>query len=92
MYSKELHNAHNEYPLAAERLVVEKVERLIPNLSDKTKYVVNHRTLKCCERHGIRVTKVHRGKQCQERPSMGKYINLNTTLALYNFVSHFGNL
>ena len=33
--SKELHDANNEYPLAAETLVVGKVEKLIPNLSDK---------------------------------------------------------
>ncbi len=80
VYSKELHDAHNEYPFAAERLVVGKVEKLIPNLSDKTKYVVNHRTLKCCERHGIKVTKVHREIKYQERPWMKKYINLNTNL------------
>jgi hypothetical protein len=79
-YSKELHDAHNEYPLAAEKLVINKVEKLIPNLNDKTKYVVNHRALKCYENHGIRVTKVHRGIQYQEKPSMRKYIDLNTKL------------
>ncbi len=34
-YPKELHNAHNEYPLTAERLVVGKVEKLIPSLTKK---------------------------------------------------------
>ena len=71
---KELHDDHNECPLAAERLIVGKVEKLIPNRDDKIKYVVNHRTLKCYESHGIRVTKVHRGIQYRERPWMGKYI------------------
>ncbi len=79
-YPKELHDAHNEYPLAAERLVIRKVEKLAPNLNNKTKYVVNHRTLKCYERHGIKVTKVHRGIQYQGKSWMRKYIDLNTSL------------
>ncbi len=41
-YPKELHDLHNEYPLAPERLIVGKVEKLIPNLNDKTKYVLHH--------------------------------------------------
>ncbi len=34
-YPKELHDAHNEYPLAAERLVIGKVEKLVPILTTK---------------------------------------------------------
>ena len=79
-YPKELHDAHNEYRIAAEKLVVGKVEKLIPNLNDKTKYVGNHRALKCYEKHGIKVTKVHRGIKYQERSWMKEYIDLNTKL------------
>ena len=34
-YPRELHDAHNDYPLAPERLQINNVEKLIPNLSDK---------------------------------------------------------
>ena len=34
-YPKELHDAHNEYPLAPEQLKTNKVNKLIPNLNDK---------------------------------------------------------
>ena len=34
-YPKKLHDLHNEYPLAPERIEVNKVEKLIPNLNDK---------------------------------------------------------
>ena len=37
-YPKELHDLHNEYLLASERLMVNKVEKLIPNLYDKKLY------------------------------------------------------
>ncbi len=45
-YPKELHDLHNEYPLAPERLLIDKVEKLVPNLNDKTKYVLHHEDLK----------------------------------------------
>ena len=36
-YPKELHDLHNEYPLAPERLKINGVEKLIPNLDHKEK-------------------------------------------------------
>ena len=42
-YPKEL---HNDYPLAPERTVVNKVENLIPTLRKKDKYVLHHRNVK----------------------------------------------
>ena len=40
-YPKELHNLHNDLPLALERVVVNKVEKLIPTLGDKKNYVLS---------------------------------------------------
>ena len=34
-YPQELHDLHDDYPLASERLIVNKLEKLIPNLCDK---------------------------------------------------------
>jgi hypothetical protein len=34
-YPEELHDKHNEYPLAPERTDVNKVDKLIPNLNNK---------------------------------------------------------
>ena len=31
-YPQELHDMHNDFPLCAERLIVNKVKKLIPNL------------------------------------------------------------
>ena len=41
-YLEDLHNIHNDYPLAAERVKIGNVERLIPNLNNKTNYVVHY--------------------------------------------------
>ncbi|XP_072022382.1 uncharacterized protein [Amphiura filiformis] len=79
-YSKELHDLHNELPLAPERMIVNKVEKLIPNLNDKKKYVVHHVALKQYEELGLIVTKVHRGVKYREKPFMKSYIDKNTSL------------
>jgi hypothetical protein len=79
-YPEELHDKHNEYPLAPERMEVNKVDKLIPNLNNKEKYVVHHKTLKQCLSLGLRLTKVHRGVKFVEEPWLKKYIQLNTDL------------
>ena len=60
-YPKELHDLHNDYPLAPKRLKIGGVEKLIPNLWDKKKYVVHHEALKQYEALGLKITKIHRG-------------------------------
>ena len=45
-YPKKLHDLHNEYLLAPERIEINKVEKLIPNLDEKKKYVLHHKNLK----------------------------------------------
>ena len=48
-YPDELHNLHNEYPLAPEKLKINGVEKLIPNLGDKKNYVLHCESLKLYE-------------------------------------------
>ena len=65
-YPKELHDLHNDYPLAPERLKIGGIEKLIPNLCDKKNYVVHHKTLKQYESLGLKITKIHRGIKFEE--------------------------
>ena len=57
-YPKELHDLHNDYPLAPERLKIGGIEKLIPNLYDKKNYVVHHKALKQYESSGLKITKI----------------------------------
>ena len=41
-YPKDLHDLHNDYILAPERVKILNVEKLIPNLNNKTNYVVHY--------------------------------------------------
>jgi hypothetical protein len=55
-YPKELHDLHNDYPLAPESLLISKCPKLVPNLQDKAKYVIHHTNLKLYERLGCKIT------------------------------------
>jgi len=79
-YPKKLHDLHNEYPLAPERMIVNKVEKLITNLRDKKKYVVHYQNLKQYLDLGLKLKKIHRGITFNENAWLKAYIELNTNL------------
>ena len=79
-YPWKLHDLHNDYPLAPERLKIKNVEKLIPNLWDKKKYIIHHENLKLYLELGLKVKKIHRGIKFREEPWMRSYIELNTDL------------
>ncbi|XP_065198789.1 uncharacterized protein LOC135830431 [Sycon ciliatum] len=99
-YPHELHEKHNDYPVAPERLsvnedmlspyqqeLVDKLNssgvdalKLVPNLRDKTKYVLHYRNLKLYTQLGLRCVKLHRALKFTQTPWMRNYIEKNTDL------------
>ena len=59
-YLEKVHELHNDLPFLPERMRIEKVEKLVANLHDKTEYVIHMRNLKQALNHGLVLTKVHR--------------------------------
>ena len=59
-YIEKLHGFHNDLPFLPERMKIEKVEKILANLHDKTKYVIQIRNLKQSLNHGLLFTKVQR--------------------------------
>ena len=95
-YPKELHDLHNDYPLAPESIMCEnKVEKLIPNLRDKEKYVIHYKNLKQYLDLGLELTCIHRGIKFEESEWLKPYIDMNTKLrtkANNNFEKEFFKL
>ena len=79
-YPKELHDLHNDYPLAPEQIKVNKTEKLTPNLWDKKNYVIHYENLKQCLKLGLKISNIHRGIKFKESQWLKKYIALNTDL------------
>ena len=97
-YPQELHDLHNDYPLAPEKMVVPeemlskysreildregmsigKVEKLIPNLRDKNRYVIHHQNLNLYLRLGLNLKKIHRALEFSQSNWLEPYIAFNT--------------
>ena len=52
-YHKELHDSHNELPFMCEKMEINGVEKLVPNLYDKKNYVIHIRALDQVLKHGL---------------------------------------
>ena len=95
-YPENLHDLHNDYPFCPERVECKNgVKKLIPNLRDKTKYVIHYKNLIQCLRAGIKLKKIHRGIKFVESEWMKPYIDMNTNLramAKNNFEKDFYKL
>ena len=80
-YPKKMHNLHNDYPLCPEGVKCKNgVEKLIPNLRDKKKYVLHYKNLIQCLRLGMKLKRIHRGIKFVESEWMKPYIDMNTEL------------
>ena len=79
-YPAELHDFHNDFPLAPERLTLGKVEKLTQNLRDKEKMVLHGKNLALFLSLGMKLKKVRRGLKFQEKNFMKNYIDKNTSL------------
>ena len=79
-YPEELHDLHNDYPLAPEVMKIGKVNKLTPNFNKKTKYVLHHRNLKQYFGLGMKLTEIHRVISFKQSKWLAPYIALNTQL------------
>ena len=52
-YPEKLHETHNDLPFLLERMKIEKVEKLVTNLHDKTEHIVHIRNLKQRLNYGL---------------------------------------
>ena len=77
-YPKELHDVHNNYPLAPESVVVSGMKKLIPKLRSTKNYVLHHKNLHQYLKHGMELTKIHRGVAYSESMFLKEYISNNT--------------
>ena len=81
IYPEELHDFHNDFPLAPEKMILEKkVEKLTQNLRDKEAMVLHGENLALYLSLGLKLKKVRRGLKFAEKNFMKKYIDLNTSL------------
>ena len=95
-YPENLHDLHNDYSLCPEKVKCKNgVEKLIPTLRNKKKYVLHYKNLIQCLDMGLKITCIHSGIKFVESEWMKPYIDKNTNLrakAKNNFEKDFFKL
>ena len=95
-YPNSLHDAHNDFPLAAEKMLIEEdmlssyqktlgsrpssARKLLETLLDKREYVCHYSVLKFYQQKGLKITKLHRALKFKQSNFMKAYIEQNTKL------------
>ena len=80
---EKLHELHNDLPFLPERIKMEKFEKLVANLHDKTEYAITIRNLtirKLTLNHGLVLKKVHRVIKFNQNAQLKSYIDMNAVL------------
>ena len=79
-YPKHLRDSHSDFPFLAEKMKINGVTKLVPNLRDKKNYVVHYKTLKQALDHGLKLTKINRILEFDQTDWLKSYIDLNTNM------------
>ena len=79
-YPKVLHNPHNDLPLMCERMEINGVEKLVPNLRGKKSYVIHIQALNQALQHGLRLDRIHQAIEFDQSPWLKTSIDFNTPL------------
>ena len=75
-YPRELHDSHNDLPFMCDRMKINGVEKLVPNLYYKKKYVVDIKALEQAIDHGL----MYRCMEFKQSAWMKEYIDFNARL------------
>ena len=79
-YLEKLQELYNDLPFLPERMKIEKVEKLVSNLHDKSQYVIHIRNLKQALNHGSALKKVHKVIKFNKNAWLNPYTGMNTDL------------
>ena len=79
-YPKKLHDSHSDLPFLPRRIKIDKCKKLVCNLQNKKKYVVHIKSLKQALNHGLKLRKVYRIIEFNQKELLKPYIDMNTEL------------
>ena len=77
---KKLQEVHNDLLFSPERTKIEKVEKLVADLHNKTKYVMHIKNLKQALNHRLVLKNVHRVIKINQNAWLKSFINMNLDL------------
>ena len=79
-YPKKLHDLHSDLPFLPKRMKIDKCKKLVCNLYNKKKNVIHIKSLKQALNHGLKLKKVHRIIEFNQKAWLKPFIDMNTEL------------
>ena len=79
-YPKRLHELHSDLPSLPERMKINKCKKFVCNLFNKKKYVIHVNSLKQALNHGLKLKKIHRVIEFNQKEWLKSYTDMNTEL------------
>ena len=79
-YPKRLHELHSDLLFLSERMKINKCNKLVCDLFNKKKYVTHINSLKPALNHGLKLKKIHRFIEFNQKEWLKPYIDMNTEL------------
>ena len=79
-YPKRLHDLHSGLPFLPERMKIDKCKKLVCNLHDKKRYVLHIKSLKQALDYGLKLEKIHRVIEFNQKSWLKPYIDMTTEL------------
>ena len=79
-YPIKLHDLHSDLPFLPKRIKIDKCKKLVCDLRNKKKYVVHIKSLKQTLNHGLKLKRVHRIIEFNQKAWLKPYIDMNMEL------------
>ena len=79
-HPKKLHDHHKDLPFMCAKMKINGVEKLVPNLYYKRKYVIHVKALAQALEHGLVLERIHKCIEFEQSAWIKKYIDFNTRL------------
>ena len=81
-YPKKLHRVHSDLPFLAERMKINKCEKLVCNTRNKENYVIQIVSLKQALNRGLILKRVHKVIEFEQEAWLKPYIMMNKELRM----------
>ena len=79
-YPKKLHDLRSDLPFLPKRIKIDKCKKLVCDLHNKKKYVVHIKSLKQALYHGLKLKRVHRIIEFNQKAWLKPHMDMNTKL------------
>ena len=79
-YPKKLHDIHSDLPFLPKRMKIDKCKKLVCNLLNENQYVIHIKSLKQALNRGLKLEKLHRIIEFNQKAWLKSYIDMNNEL------------